>query len=70
MIIPSEPCHLCGAKWDCLCKCRERIRLVAAEIDAALAVVDLARDCAQDSEPMRRALATYDNAVAARAGAP
>lgn len=64
------PCRECGATWDCFCKCRERIRLVAAEIDAALAVVETARPIRTASAMLSEAIAAYDAAVRAREGAP
>ncbi len=72
----AAACPSCGAKWDCLCKCRERIRLTAAEYEAMDGVVYVARLAAMGpvSDETRlhllRALAIYDAATAARESAP
>ncbi len=66
----EQRCRECGAQWDCLCKCRERIRRVAAEIDAALVVVETARPVRTASAMLSEALTAYDAAVRAREAAP
>lgn len=66
----EQPCPTCGAKWDCLCKCRERIRLTGVEIDAALVVVEAARPVRTASAMLTEALMAYDAAVRARETAP
>ena len=66
----DQACPECRAKWDCFCKCRERIRRVAAEIDAALVVVDTARPLRTASTMLSEALSAYDAAVVARESAP
>ncbi len=66
----DQPCPTCGAKWDCLCKCRERIRLTGIELDAALFVVETARPVRTASAMLCEALTAYDAAVRAREATP
>jgi hypothetical protein len=66
----ETPCPACRATWDCFCKCRERIRLLARETDALLAVADAARDLSSTHPKLALLVARYDAAAAARKAAP
>ena len=66
-----DPCPECRATWECFCKCRNRMRLVAREIEAMEAVIDQARPVARSGAALlAEALAAFDAAVEARKGAP
>jgi hypothetical protein len=70
--IVETACPECGAKWDCLCKCRERIRLLAVEFDALLDVAVEARALVriEGAQALGQAMARYDTAAEARKAAP